>query len=47
MKLPQPEINVPEEKGAKKAPPAAKKGGAPTDELKPVFGRAWVDLSDL
>jgi len=45
MKLPQAEAPV-EEKGAKKAPPP-KKGGAILDDIKPVFGRAWVDLSDL
>jgi len=43
MKLPQPEA-PPEDKGGKKAPP--KKGQNP-DDIKPIFGRAWVDLSDL
>jgi len=32
-------------KGAN-APPKGK-GAAPTDELKPVFGKAWVDLTEL
>lgn len=43
MKLPQPEAPA-EEKGGKKAAP---KKGQNLDDLKPVFGRAWVDLSDL
>jgi len=42
MKLP-PQQNEAEAAGGKKA--AAKGGkGAPVDELKPVFGRAWVSL---
>ena len=32
-------------KGAKA--PAKGKGAAVTDDLKPTFGKAWVDLSDL
>ena len=32
--------------GAKKAPAKGAKG-APTDDLKPVFGRAWVSFADL
>jgi len=32
-------------KGAKA--PAKGKGVATTDELKPVFGKAWVDLTEL
>lgn len=43
MKLPQPEAPA-EEKGGKKAPP---KKGQNLDDLKPIFGRAWVDLTDL
>ena len=42
MKLPQPEA-PPEEKG-KKAPP---KKGQNMDDIKPIFGKAWVDLTDL
>ena len=43
MKIPLPEPPA-EEKGGKKAPP---KKGAQVDDLKPTFGRAWVDLTDL
>lgn len=43
MKLPAPEAPV-EEKGGKKAPP---KKGQNLDDLKPTFGRAWVDLTEL
>ena len=32
-------------KGAKA--PAKGKGAAPTDDLKPVFGKAWVDLTEI
>jgi hypothetical protein len=32
---------------AKKAPPKGGKGGAPSDELKPAFGRAWVSFEEL
>ena len=45
MKLPPPQ-NEAEAAGGKKG--AAKGGkGAPADELKPVFARAWVSLQDL
>lgn len=43
MKLPLPEAPA-EEKGGKKAAP---KKGQNVDDLKPIFGRAWVDLTDL
>lgn len=42
MKLP-PQQNEAEAAGGKKAPAKGAKG-APVDELKPVFGRAWVSL---
>ena len=45
MKLP-PQQNEAEAAGGKKAPAKGAKG-APADELKPVFGRAWVSLQDL
>lgn len=44
MKLPAPEAPA-EDKGGKKAPPPKK--GQSADDMKPIFGRAWVDLSDL
>lgn len=43
MKLPQAEAPA-EEKGGKKAPP---KKGQNLDDLRPTFGRAWVDLTEL
>lgn len=47
MKLP-PVANEAEAAGNKKAPPPkGGKGGAPADELKPVFGKAWINFSDL
>jgi hypothetical protein len=47
MKLP-PATNEAEAAGNKKAPPPkGAKGGAPADELKPSFGRAWVNFTDL
>ena len=45
MKLPQVEQQQDEKAAAKKAP--AKKGAQSAEELKPVFGKAWVDLSEL
>jgi len=34
--------------GAKKPPPAAKgKASLPTEEIKPTFGKAWIDLTPL
>lgn len=47
MKLP-PVVNEAEAAGNKKAPPPkGGKGGAPADELKPVFGKAWINFADL
>ena len=43
MKLPAPEAPA-EEKGGKKAAP---KKGQNVDDLKPTFGKAWVDLTEL
>ena len=43
LKLPQQEAPA-EEKGGKKAAP---KKGQNADEVKPIFGKAWVDLTDL
>jgi hypothetical protein len=44
MKMPP--SNADADAAAKKAPAKGAKGGA-TDELKPVFGRAWVSFADL
>lgn len=34
--------------GAKKPPPPAKgKAAVPTEEIKPTFGKAWIDLTPL
>ena len=48
MKLPPPEEEVldPKAAAAKKAPPKGGKG-APTEDLKPFYGRAWLNLEDL
>ena len=47
MKVPQTEP-VADDKGAAGAKKAApKKGGQSADEMKPTFGRAWLDLSEL
>ena len=45
MKLPNIEPVVDEKAGAKKG--GGKKGGPSVDDLKPVYGKAWVDLSEL
>lgn len=47
-KLPPPEEEVmdPKAAAAKKAPPKGGKG-APTEDLKPTFGYAWLSLTDL
>lgn len=44
MKIPPPIIDA--DTAGKKAPVKAAKG-AITDELKPVFGRAWINFEDL
>jgi len=44
-KLPVSDPVVVDDPKAKKAPPP--KGKAATEDLKPTFGKAWVDLSDL
>ena len=44
MKVPPPSTDA--DAGAKKAPAKGGKGAA-TDDLKPVFGRAWVSFADL
>ena len=31
----------------KKAPAKGAKGGAPTEDLKPVYGKGWVHFNDL
>ena len=36
----------PEEEDPKKAK-AAPKGKAPVEELKPTYGRVWIDMRDL
>lgn len=43
MKVPPPEEDV--DPKAKKAP--AKGKGAPVEEIKPVYGRAWLSFADL
>ncbi len=48
-KLPPPEEEILDPKAAaaaKKAPPKGAKG-APTEDLKPTYGRAWLNLEDL
>jgi hypothetical protein len=40
-KLPPPEEEDPKKAGGKAAP----KGKAPVEEIKPVFGVAWIDLT--
>lgn len=45
MKLPHIEAPADEKAGAKKG--GAKKGGPSLEDIKPVFGKAWVDLSEL
>lgn len=44
-KCPAIEAPAEEKAGGKKA--AAKKGQANAEDLKPIFGKAWLDLSDL
>lgn len=43
---PEEEITDPKAAAAKKAPAAKGKGGA-IEDLKPVFGRAWLNFEDL
>jgi hypothetical protein len=48
-KLPPPEEEILDPKAAaaaKKAPPKGGKG-APIEDLKPVYGRAWLSFEDL
>ena len=48
MKLPPPEEEIldPKAAAAKKAPPKGGKG-APSEDLKPTYGRAWLNFEDL
>ena len=46
MKIP-PANNEADAGAAKKPPAKGAKGGAQTEDLKPVFGRAWVNLKEL
>lgn len=46
MKIP-PANNEADAAAAKKPPVKGAKGGAQTEDLKPVFGRAWVNLKEL
>ena len=45
MKLPNIEAQVDEKAAGKKA--AGKKGGPSAEDVKPTFGKAWVDFSEL
>lgn len=48
VKLPPPEEEIldPKAAAAKKAPPKGGKG-APTEDLKATYARAWLNLEDL
>lgn len=46
MKIPPPVGDDAAAKGGKAPPPKGGKG-APTDELKPCVGRAWVSFEEL
>ena len=43
---PEEEIIDPKAAAAKKAPPKGGKGGS-VEDLKPTFGRAWINFEDL
>ena len=43
---PEEEITDPKAAAAKKAPPKGGKG-APAEDLKPTYGRAWISFEDL
>lgn len=45
-RVPPPEEEITDPK-AKKAPPPKGGKGAPAEDLKPCFGRAWIDFSEL
>jgi hypothetical protein len=49
-RVPPPEEEITDPKAAaaqKKAAPAKGAKGAPIEDLKPTFGRAWVNFEDL
>lgn len=47
MKLPPPEEEVDPKAAAKKQAPPKGGKGAPAEDLKPTYARAWVDFTDL